>query len=277
MANKAVMAYIKKDSFIHNLTGTTKLFIFLLFSLTGMLTYDTRVLIAMFFISLFLFYISKIKIREIKVILIFMGVFLSLNVLLLFLFSPLHGVELYGSRTDLLHLFGPYTITAEELFYLFNNVLKYIVALPIAILFISTTNPSEFAASLNSIKVPAKISYSFALALRYIPDIQKDFKEISKAQQAKGIHLDKKTSVKDKLTNSVKILLPLIFSSLNRIEVISNAMELRRFGKYRTRTWYSKKKFKKNDLIALIFMILLFIIAMVVTFHDLDRFYNPFI
>ena len=40
-----------------------------------------------------------------------------------------------------------------------------------------------------------------------------------------------------RLKNSVNILLPLILTSLNRIDVISNAMELRGFGKNKKRSW----------------------------------------
>ncbi len=45
------------------------------------------------------------------------------------------------------------------------------------------------------------------------------------------------------MKNSVNILLPLILTSLNRIDTISNAMELRGFGKNRKRTWYTRRPF----------------------------------
>ena len=112
-----------------------------------------------------------------------------------------------------------------------NISLKYFVALPVAILFISATNPSEFAASLNSIGVSYKVGYSVAIALRYIPDIQRDYHSISQAQQARGVELGKNEHFFARLKNSVNILLPLILTSLNRIDTISNAMELRGFGK----------------------------------------------
>ncbi len=70
-----------------------------------------------------------------------------------------------------------------------------------------------------------------AIALRYIPDIQRDYHSISQAQQARGVELGKKEPFFKRLKNSVNILLPLILTSLNRIDTISNAMELRGFGK----------------------------------------------
>ena len=45
-----------------------------------------------------------------------------------------------------------------------NISLKYFVALPVAILFISATNPSEFAASLHKIGVPYRIGYAVSIA-----------------------------------------------------------------------------------------------------------------
>ena len=122
---------------------------------------------------------------------IFMLVFLVLNNLFIFLFDPNQGTTLYGTRHVLFHLFWRYDVTAEQLFYMLNISLKYFVALPVAILFISATNPSEFAASLNSIGISYKVGYSVAIALRYIPDIQRDYHSISQAQQARGVELGK--------------------------------------------------------------------------------------
>ena len=97
---------------------------------------------------------------------------------------------------------------------MFNISLKYFVALPVAILFISATNPSEFAASLNSIGISYKVGYSVAIALRYIPDIQRDYHSISQAQQARGVELGKSEPFFARLKNSVSILLPLILTGL---------------------------------------------------------------
>ena len=92
---------------------------------------------------------------------------------------------------------GRYDITVEQLFYQSHIVLKYAIALPLAILFVSTTNPSELAASLCSIGIPYKAAYAVSLALRYIPDIQQEYHDISQAQQARGIELRKKSEKKE--------------------------------------------------------------------------------
>ena len=66
-------------------------------------------------------------------------------------------------------------------------------------------------------------------------------------------------------------------SSLARIDTISNAMELRGFGKNpKKRTWYTQQPFKRNDWIAIGFGLALLVMSCVITFWDGSRFFNPF-
>ena len=275
--NTEMLSYIKKDSPIHKLTGATKLICFLLWTIAAMITYDTRVLIGLFIAGIIVFKISKIKFEDVSFILYVIFFFLLLNALLIFVFSPYQGVEIYGSRTDLFHLIGPYTVTKEQLFYELNVILKYFATIPMALLFILTTDPSEFAASLNKIGVSYKVAYTVSIALRYIPDVQRDYKDISFAQQARGIDLSSKEKLSKRIKNSAAILMPLIFSSLERIDKISLAMELRAFGNNKKRTWYNSRKFGKIDYIFIVILLIIVAISIAMVKVNGSRFYNPFI
>ena len=275
--NTEMLSYIKKDSPIHKLTGATKLICFLLWTIAAMITYDTRVLIGLFIAGIIVFKISKIKFKDVSFILYFILFFLLLNALLIFVFSPYQGVEIYGSRTDLFHLIGPYTVTKEQLFYELNVILKYFATIPMALLFILTTDPSEFAASLNKIGVSYKVAYTVSIALRYIPDVQRDYKDISFAQQARGIDLSSKEKLSKRIKNCAAILMPLIFSSLERIDKISLAMELRAFGNNKKRTWYNSRKFGKIDYIFIVILLIIVAISIEMVKVNGSRFYNPFI
>ena len=275
--NTEMLSYIKKDSPIHKLTGATKLICFLLWTIAAMITYDTRVLIGLFIAGIIVFKISKIKFKDVSFILYFILFFLLLNALLIFVFSPYQGVDIYGSRTDLFHLIGPYTVTKEQLFYELNVILKYFATIPMALLFILTTDPSEFAASLNKIGVSYKVAYTVSIALRYIPDVQRDYKDISFAQQARGIDLSSKEKLSKRIKNSAAILMPLIFSSLERIDKISLAMELRAFGNNKKRTWYNSRKFGKIDYIFIVILLMIVAISIAMVKVNGSRFYNPFI
>ena len=269
--------YIDRPSPIHRLTGASKLVCLLTWSLAAMTTFHTPLLIALTVASLVLFRTAKLKFRDISLVVSLMVVYIAMNNLLIFLFSPEHGVGIYGTRTVLFKIAGPYVVTAEQLFYHLNVILKNACTIPIVLLFVCTTNPSEFAASLNKIGVSYRIGYAVALALRYIPDIQREYRDISLAQQARGTEMSKKASLVSRLKAASTILIPLILSSMERIETISNAMELRGFGKDKNRTWYSARKFTKMDFISMIVCTLLMILSFVLAALNGGRYFNPFI
>lgn len=268
--------YIERSSPVHRLTGATKLVCLLLWSFAAMTTYDTRLLIFLAAAGIVLFAISKIRISDISFLLGFVTIFMVMNNVLVFLFSPEHGVTIYETRHVLFSLGGRWVVTKEQLFYHANLILKYLALLPVVIIFICTTQPSEFASSLNRIGVKYTIAYSVALALRYIPDIQQEYHEISQAQQARGIEMSKKQRLSKRLKAASAILIPLILSSMDRIETISNAMELRGFGKYKKRSWYMARPFHASDFISMVFCALLFAAALALNYFNGSRFWNPF-
>lgn len=58
-------------------------------------------------------------------------------------------------------------------------MLKYFTVVPVVLMFMVTTNPSELAASMNRLGISYNIGYSIAIALRYVPDVQADFPKSS--------------------------------------------------------------------------------------------------
>lgn len=270
--------YIDRPSPIHRLTGATKLVCLVTWTLAAMTSFYTPLLIAMTIGALVLFKTAKLKISDISFMLGIMLAYIVMNNVLIYLFSPDHGTSIYGTETVLFKIAGPYVVTAEQLFYHLNVILKNACTIPIVLLFVCTTNPSEFAASLNRIGVSYRVSYAVALALRYIPDIQREYRDISLAQQARGVEMSsKKASLIDRLKAASAILIPLILSSMERIETISNAMELRGFGKGKTRSWYSGRKFSKMDILCMVFCVLLMIVSLLLTYFNGSRYFNPFI
>lgn len=227
--------------------------------------------------GIILFYVGKIRFKDVSFMLAFAFFFLVINSFFIYIFAPRHGTELYGTCTLLFGMTGKYALTAEQLFYHLNYILKFLATIPVILLFVTTTNPSEFAASLNRIGIKYSIAYSVALALRYIPDIHRQYHEISQAGQARGIEMTKKTSFTNRLRAASNILIPLILTSMDRIEIISNAMELRSFGKNKKRTWYMTRPFRAGDYAAIIICVLLVVLALFLTRINGGRYYNPFL
>lgn len=271
-----ILAYEEKDTWIHQLSGVTKLIFFLLWCLTSMLTYDTRILIFMVIFSMIIFKISKTQWKQVGAVFKMIMLFLTLNVIAIFVFSPDQGTHIYGTRTVLFQIAGRYDVTMEQLFYEFNVIIKYFTVIPAVFMFLVTTNPSEFAASMNKIGISYNVGYAISIALRYIPDVQGEFTKIKHAQEARGIEMSGKASLFSRIKNTSSIIFPLIFSSMDRIDIVSNAMELRGYGKHKKRTWYMEKKLRRNDYLTIAFTVVFMVAALAVTYADGSRFYNPF-
>ncbi|MCR4789253.1 MAG: energy-coupling factor transporter transmembrane protein EcfT [Lachnospiraceae bacterium] len=271
-----MISYEKKNTPIHALCGVTKLIFFILWCLASALTFDTRILFVMLVLGAVIYVISGTKWKQIGGVFCAIMFFMTVNLLGIFFFAPYQGCEIYGSRSDITHLFGDYFLTKEQLFYELNVFIKYFTVIPSVFIFLVTTDPSELASSMNAIGIPYKVAYSVEIALRYIPDIQDEFHKIKNAQEARGIEMSSKGRLLYRIKNTAMIIFPLLFSSMERIDVVSNAMELRGFGKKKRRSWYSRRPFKTSDRVTLAFIIIFFVSAMIITYHDGNRFYNPF-
>ncbi|MBN1230227.1 MAG: energy-coupling factor transporter transmembrane protein EcfT [Anaerolineales bacterium] len=273
-----LFSYNSIDTPIHHLSGLTKLICFLFLSFAVMYSYDIRVILGIMVFSIILLRVSRIQYSQIKTMVLYVLIFVLTNLVITFLFSPEMGVDIYGTRHDIIRLVGKISLTWEQVLYQVTKFFKYVSVVPLGMIFLLTTNPSEFASSLNGVHVNYKAAYAVSLTLRYFPDIQREYHDISQAQQARGLDLSHKAKLIDRFKYALLIIIPLIFSSLDRVELISNAMDLRGFGKGKTRSWYTFKQLDRSDFVAIILSGLVFAGSLAVSaFINHSRFYNPFI
>ena len=271
-------SYAQLDTFIHRLSGVTKLICFLLMTSAVMFTYDIRVIIGIMVFSYILMRIARIRFSQVRLMFVYVFIFLIANFILTFLFNPRYGTEIYGTEHDLFSFGGNYILTQEQLFYQITKFSKYLSVIPLGIIFVLTTNPSEFASSLNGIGISYKVGMSLSLTLRYFPDVADDFQAIRLAQEARGLDMSKKASVSSRLKNTSAILAPLLFTTMDRVDLISNAMDLRGFGKSKTRTWYARRPLGKADYISIAVCALVLAASLYIRFAVNHSFYyNPFI
>ncbi|KOO15307.1 hypothetical protein AKJ18_09910 [Vibrio xuii] len=270
------ISYVDTQSPLHGLNGITKFALFMAWVTVVLTTFDLRLIGLLIVSGLMLLKMTRVPVKVYKPLLIGTGSVLLLNALFMFLLAPQQGSEYIGTTTTLLELPGNYSLTQETLFYLVTVTLKYFSMFPIALVFVFTTHPTEFAASLNRIGVPYKIAYAVSLTLRYLPEVKNDFVNIMHAQQARGLDISKNTPLMQRLQNVAKILGPLIFSSLDRADEISNAMTLRGFGRHSSRTWYSAKPLGRNDKLCLTAIVVIVTLAIAKRWIDTELFWYPF-
>ena len=242
-----------------------------------LLTFDVRILAITLAAGLLTLSTSRVPVRVYRPILILVLLSVFLNAFFIYLFSPLQGPDLIGTRTILFGLPDVrYAITLETLWYLLIVVLKYFSISPIAISFIYCTQPSEFASSLNRLHISYKISYAISLAFRYIPVIMSDYKNIRDGQECRGVEMSDKAKLKDRINAVTRTLSPLVLSSLDKIDIITNAMVLRGFGRMKKRTWFRSRPLKAVDWILILFMLAILALAMVLRFAFGVKYWYPF-
>lgn len=267
--------YAPGNSIFHRMDGSIKMLLFAAWTIATFMFLDLRVFIVMLLVGTGLLLSAKIPFRKIRVIFWVMIVFNVFNTAFILLITPTYGSELTGTSTPILNI-GYNTINLETMFYVLTLTAKYITLLPISLLFIFTTHPSQFASSLNRIGVPYKIAYAVNIAFRYIPDIQAEFRSITNAMQMRGIGFRKGDApFMQRVKNVTSIAFPMLYSSLQRIEVVSNAMELRGFGKHRRRTWYHMEKFQGIDYLVGVLSILLIAGSILLKVSVLNGFWYP--
>jgi len=268
--------YAPGNSVFHRMDGSIKMLLFAAWTITTFLFLDLRVFIVMLFIGTILLLSAKIPFRQIRILLWVMIVFNVFNTAFIILITPTYGSELTGTNTPILNI-GYNTINLETLFYVLTLTAKYLTLLPVSLLFIFTTHPSKFASSLNRIGIPYKIAYAVNIAFRYIPDIQSEFRGITNSMQMRGIGFRKGDApFTQRVKNVTSIAIPMLYSSLQRIEVVSNAMELRGFGKHKRRTWYAMEDLRAMDYTVGALCILVTASAIWLKIGVLSGFWYPF-
>lgn len=271
-----ILGYVDRPGLLHRLSGVSKLALAIGVVVGAMVGFDLRYLLAVSVLSAILWALSRVRLRDLAFVLWMIGIFMVLNNIGIFLFAPGYGTELFGTHHLLID--GPWhwDLTGEQLFYQANVTAKYFAVLPAVLLFITTTRPPEFASSLNRIGVPYRAAYAVSLTMRYIPDVQREFRVISQAQQARGLDVSRKVGIGTRVRNTVAVLMPLLLGTFDRIEQVSAAMELRGFGRGRRRTWAVSTPLRAADWLVIAAAVLLALVPVALLWVNGGRFWNPF-
>lgn len=239
---------IPGTTFLDKLSGTTKVRLFFALIILLVATWDMRILFPVLLVAI----VGLVSIKPNKNLVMGLVGFVTLmnlfNLFLIWVVSPDYGAGIVGGSTLLFRFSKRYVVTAETLWYFLVRFVKFMATFLVSLTFIQAITPSEIAAGLYSIKVPYKVATMVSIAFRYIPEITRDFEDIKISMQARGMELDpKKVSLMKRLKQNVVILVPLIIVSFDRVGNISNAMDLRGYGRGKKRTYYSEHEETPND------------------------------
>lgn len=275
MNNRMVINYTPGPTFLHKLSGFTKVFLFLVMSAAIISTFDIRVLIPLLLINLI--EIISMKPNWKPIIIVFSITFVTVTLIgniMLFFVSPAAGYNNVGAEHIIWQASENLYLSKEWLWYVFVFFIKRTTSFASVMAFALATTPSEFASGLNKCGLSYKVCTVVSLAYRTIPDIANDFVNIRNSMMMRGLELQGKgVSVWKKIKNTVILLVPLIFTAFGKVGNIANAMDLRGYGKKKKRTYYAENEPTKADKLVrtLTILLLCWTIFYIVYF----RFINP--
>lgn len=246
--NNFIINLIPGETFLHKLSGTTKVRLFFVFIVYLIMTFDFRLILPALILGVVGLVSLKPKFKSLKYLMGIVVVMNVVNIILYYVADPHLSTNYSAQETVWFALNDYFVFTYETMWFLLCRFLKMIATFLISLDFILAITPSEFAAGLYNCGIPYKVCTIVEMAFRYIPDIARDYTNIKISMQARGVELDpKKTGLFERLKQNILILVPLIITSFDRIGNISNAMDLRGFGKGKKRSYYSEHEETPND------------------------------
>ncbi|MEF2968224.1 energy-coupling factor transporter transmembrane component T [Paenibacillus sp. M1] len=274
--NSGIQIFAPGESFFHRMDGAVKLILLLVWTVVTFLFLDLRVFGVMLAAGIVMLLRSRVPFRRVVLLFGLLVVFTLINSIFILIITPRFGSTLTGTDTPVIPL-GYDMINAETLFYVLTLSAKYLTLLPITLLFIFTTHPSRFAASLNKLGVPYKLAYAVSIAFRYIPDLTQEFRNILNALQMRGLGISRGDGhLWRRIKNLSLVVVPLLQSSLQHIELVTNAMDLRGFGTGTKRTWYMGTPMARSDKLVLCLCALLLVAAILAKGWRFEGFWYPF-
>ncbi len=140
---------------------------------------------------------------------------------------------------------GPLSISYEGVLNGLSFFLRALVFGVWSLLFVATTQPTDFVLSLvHQLRVPPRFAYSALAAYRYLPSLQQELEQIRAAHRLRGV--GEAGGLRGRLQRARRYTIPLLTGALRRATRVAAAMEARGFTGH-NRTWYRQPTVQWQD------------------------------
>ncbi|RJE47451.1 MULTISPECIES: energy-coupling factor transporter transmembrane component T [unclassified Dehalobacter] len=246
--------YVPGNSFLHRLNPLTKLLLSLILCVSCFISDLHLYVIAIIVLNLLLAASAGVfnrSIRMLKALLKFSVVLFVLQILFV-----RDGIVLLSLP---LHLM----ITDKGLSFSLLFVLRLLAAtMPLALM-LSVTPMNDLSNVLvERLRIPYKYAFALMTAIRFIPIFSNEMAGIMEAQTARGVEFDTKNFFK-KIRLLLPLCVPLLISSVKRIEGGAISVELRGFYCRKKGSGYKYYAFRSGDFISLGASVLLVTLAVI--------------
>ncbi len=163
-----------------------------------------------------------------------------------FIFNTLYFDIGRVTNPHILFHMGPWTVAREGMTSGFALSLRILAFIAASLLFVATTDPSDFALSLiQQARVPYRFGYAILVAYRFVPLWTEELETIRAAHRVRGI--GGKEGWRGKLEQFRRYSIPLLASAIRKSERVAIAMDSKAFGATDERTYYREMHIRWTD------------------------------
>ena len=190
------------------------------------------------------------SLKQYKVMLVII-LLLGLQILILQLLFCREGVLLYQ--------WGILKIYSEALPLAITGVLKATIIVFASIQFFTSASPQEFTLMLMKFKIPYRFAMLVGLSARFLPLMKEEYVSIINSQRTRGLKME---NVWDNIRGIIPTFLPFLYRAIRRATETALAMELRGYGRSKTRTFSSSLSIKPYDIALITGMLLVITLSL---------------
>ncbi len=257
---KGFLNYLSGDSVLHKMHPLVKILVSILLCIAVFNSSDCFFLTGLIIINLFLGIIGNGKtncglfIRTIKI---------CKNLLKISAFLLILNILIIRNGTVLFRITDTFGITDTAIKTGLIIVLRLTAAtLPLSIL-ISVTDMNDLSNTLvKTLHIPYKYAFTFTSTIRFIPIFSKEMAGIIESQKTRGIDFEIKNPIK-KISRIIPLCIPLLISSVKKIESTATAAELRGFYLRTGKSCTKKYPVHFYDILFILFGMLLVTMAFI--------------
>lgn len=232
---EGLLNYYAADSFIHRLNPTLKLAGIMTLMVAVTMAFDPWTPLAFFLLGIFMLRVlARVPVRRfIRPLLLFMVLgalgFISANA---FFYTPLPG-----RPVTILWQAGGVRIILEGIRVGISLTLRMLAIVTLSILFVATTDPTDFVLSLiQQARFPFRLGYGILVAYRFLPLWRTELEIIRAAHRIRGA--GERPTLRGRWEQLQRYAVPLLASAIRKSERVAIAMDSKAFGALPQRTYY---------------------------------------
>lgn len=230
--------YRERGTAYQRLNPRVRLIVILALTFAIIQVWDLRVLLAFLAFAVLQYAVSRLKFSETRVTWTFMGVFVTLIVLLTFL-TGRGGLNVFQDTNILWEgRLGPLPVvmSSERIAFGLAQAVRLVTMALLVVVFPYTIHPARYGVVFKGLGMNDKLAVATDLAFRFVPSLGNDFSTTMDAQKARGYELERAGGLIKALRNMAPLIVPVTIGAIMRGEELVDAMDLRAFGTG-PRTW----------------------------------------